>query len=168
MRFKVRGYPIEIFTFIDAGMAFDRYTIFKCPRFSFGFHVFKGAEALFPPHDHFTDFRTYAVWGGYTEQIWDNPETDLDSSYIRKRRWLSNHYVPNTVAHRLIEMHDPPFGPSITFFTAYGKVKDLPHYYTRAGMLTFWEFWDVDDFQQLLALPIGELKPRRPIEEYVV
>lgn len=168
MRFKVFGTPVELFSYMEAGAAFDRYTVFKCKKFSFGFHVFHEAERLYPPHDHYNDFLSVAVWGGYKEELWDEPEKTLDGSYFRTRDVFSAHIMRHTAAHRLIELHKPRFGKVTTFFVAGSRAKDLPHYFTRDGMLTFWEFWDVDDFQALLKVNPKELKARRPLEEYVV
>lgn len=86
-------------------------------------HHFTGPDSDAEPHDHPMDFRSFILWGGYTEEVWHieteqehdrqgcpaclyGPQCELwwQKKYVR--RWpLTTHFAKASHTHRITTLH---------------------------------------------------------------
>lgn len=79
------------------------------------------------PHDHSATFASFKLFGGYEEDVFDNPG-NLAVRRNVKHRWLSAHILPYTRAHSITKIS--PFTVTILFL---GKRRQPSNYWTPDG-----------------------------------
>jgi hypothetical protein len=160
MKRKVFGKMIKIWEQEAIGVEFRRFILFEAEYFGLLIHRFDVTDEDAPPHDHGSSFLSFALSGGYREQIWKDPMGQFDETQMFTRRTPSLHYMNKQWAHRIVELVPGRNGGTTTFMFWFGKRGHLPNYYTPEGRMTFFEYWNVDSVRQLLKTDPRTLRPR--------
>ena len=92
------------------------------------------------PHDHWLDFLSIILWGGYTEELFRDKHASNKDGEIVRRRWASWHIMKNSSSHKVIRVH--PRKSAWTLFITWNYQKGRKAYiYTDAGPLTANEYY---------------------------
>ncbi|MFG1858474.1 hypothetical protein ACGFJT_42045 [Actinomadura geliboluensis] len=80
-----------------------RLRVLQTPWFSILIHRIQQDDLDRAPHDHPWPFASLILWGGYCEQVWDDPAR-LDTSRTRTRKPGSLRTIKLHQAHQITEL----------------------------------------------------------------
>jgi hypothetical protein len=163
MNRKIFGVRVKINVREDYGAAFKRLALFEAEYFGLVMHFFDSVDGTAPPHDHGSKFVTFALKGGYEEELWDDPVGRFNSRKFFSRRQWSAHYMSKAWAHRVTKLLPNREGKVTTVVFWFGKREYLPNYYTAEGKMDFFQYWDVSGFRELLRMDASKLSPREKV-----